>query len=149
MIRPDVTTFLAHVSADLAGRIAPIVEPRYLKGALGGVAGMISVVADEWDRAADRLARENAAIRDLFRQALPVLGGDPLAGTLAALAEGREPDIRVSTLAAANGDLRRALIDLHAWTEDQQGPAAKALEAAIWRELAASVERRRLAAATF
>ena len=58
----------------------------------------------------------------------------------------REHDasLRVPDLDAANLALRALLIELHAHVEELPGAEARRLEAAIWRELAASTERRKL-----
>ena len=48
-------------------------------------------------------------------------------------------------LEAGNRALRSLLIELHAHVEGLPGDGARRIEAAIWRELAASTERRKLA----
>ena len=86
---------------------------------------------------AARLVEENRAIRRLLAR-----GGE--AGLdLAALAAGSDDDLRISALKAANDALRAGLIELHAAAEAR---GAAELEAAIWAELRASTERRKLAA---
>ena len=47
-------------------------------------------------------------------------------------------------LESANGALRGLLIELHAHIEELASPEAGRIEASIWRELAASTERRKL-----
>ena len=56
-----------------------------------------------------------------------------------------DADLKISTLEAANAELKVGLIALHAEVERRTDPAARALEAKIWSELAAGAERRKLA----
>ena len=95
------------------------------------------MAAEVWDGMAARLVEENRAIRLLLARAGEV-GLD-----FAALVVGSDEDLRISALKASNDDLRVALIDLHAAAETK---AAGGLEAAIWAELVASTQRRKLAA---
>jgi hypothetical protein len=140
------------VIGDFAGRLMQVIAPdltsAYLVGSTSLMAATLGMMVEEWDRAADRLAEENAAIRALFAQAAPLAPGS-LAVRLDDLARRADADLLVSTLQAANNALRAALIDLQAWTEDQTGAAAAALNAAIWAELARSTARRRFSATPF
>ena len=148
-MKPDENLVLADFAARFAGVIAPQVQPAYLAAAIGMSAGILGMIAEDWDRAASRRVEENRAIRGLFAQAAG-LGLQPrLAARLEALAEGNDDDLRLSALEAGNEALRAALIDLHAAVEAMAGVAAKALNDAIWRELAASTQRRRLSAGSF
>ena len=56
---------------------------------------------------------------------------------------------RLKELEAENARLRGLLIELHASLESQSGPDAASLVEVIWRELARSTERRKLAMAMF
>jgi len=109
------------------------------------MAAMLQMISEEWDRAASRPVAENAAIRAILRRASAVLG-DP---ALLAQAQGADTDLRISSLEAANDALRRNLTDVHARVENTAGPEARELERAIWDELRASVERRRIGSANF
>lgn len=146
-----MTPTVPEVLAELAGLIArnamPDVDPADRASALGLSALLLGVAAQDWDRAAARLVEENAAVRALLSDAPAALGEGELAERLWSLSAGRDEDLRVSALEAANAVLRAALIELHAAVEGRDQPAARALEAAIWAELAASTERRRLAGA--
>ena len=140
------------VIGDVAGRImqvlAPDLQSPYLYGTASLMAAVLGMMVEEWDRAADRLAEENAAIRTLFAQAAPLAPGG-LSARLGDLSKAADLDLKVSTLQSANNTLRGALIDLQAWSEDQTGSAAMALNVAIWAELSTSTERRRLSATPF
>lgn len=148
-MKPDPEAVLGHLAGLMLQTIAPQAQPAYLAGTIGMAGILLASLAQEWDRAADRLVEENRAIRDLFRQAEAIALDGPLAGELRALAGGEEEDLRVSTLEAANTGLRAALIALHAAVETGNDAASRALNAAIWAELSASTRRRALANAPF
>lgn len=84
---------------------------------------LLNLAAEVWDRQAADLVEENRAVRAL----LGVVGDDP--------------DLRLSALKAENDRLRTALIAAQAEAE-AAGDQAK-LDA-IWAELKASTERRKL-----
>ena len=109
------------------------------------MAAMLQMISEEWDRAASRPVAENAIIRGLLGRAAEVLGD----ASLLAQAQGADTDLRISSLEAANDALRRNLTDVHARVENAAGPEARELERAIWDELRASVERRRIGSANF
>jgi len=111
--------------------------------------GLLLVLASqEWDQCAERLVEENAALRGIFAAAAPVLA-DELRERVQAAAQSADPSLRISELVAANDGLRRLLIDLHAHVEERDDAAAADIDAAIWRELLRSTERRQLAASPF
>lgn len=146
-----MTPKIPDVLADLAGLVArnamPDVDPAERASALGLSSMLLSIAAQEWDRAAARLVEENGAVRALLAEAPAVLGEGELAGRLWDLSAGRDEDLRVSALETANAALRAALIELHAAVEALPGEAARRLDAAIWAELRTSTERRQIAGA--
>ena len=146
-----MTPTIPDVLIELAGLIArnamPDVDPADRASALGLSSLLLSVAAQDWDRAAARLVEENAAIRLLLSDAPAALGGGDVAERLWTLSSGRDDDLRISALEAANAPLRAALIELQTIVEGIQTPEARGLEAAIWAELVASTERRQLAGA--
>jgi cation diffusion facilitator CzcD-associated flavoprotein CzcO len=144
---PTVPDVLAELAGLIARNAMPDVDPADRASALGLSALLLGVAAQDWDRAAARLVEENAAVRALLSDAPAALGEGELAARLWSLSAGRDEDLRVSALEAANAVLRAALIELHAAVEGRDQPAARALETAIWAELVASTERRRLAGA--
>jgi hypothetical protein len=136
------------VAAGFATRMSEEFVPR-LQGFSANNAAMMSamlqMVSEEWDRAASRPVEENRIIRAILRRAAAVLGD----ASLLAHADGTDTDLRISSLDAANDALRRILTDVHARIENAQGPQARDVERAIWDELRASVERRRIGSANF
>jgi hypothetical protein len=148
-MKPDPQLVLGHLAGMLLQEVAPRQQTGYLSG-LVGMSGMaLAMLTEEWDRAAQRLAEENRAIRVLFRHAETVRLDEALARELRALAGGEDENLRISVLEATNGSLRAALIRLHAAVEIGEDAASRALNAAIWDELRVSTERRRQPSAPF
>jgi hypothetical protein len=112
-------------------------------------AALLLAVREEFDRAAARRVEENRALRRLFADAVSVVAGDRLRARLRDAAATEDTSLLVPDLERRNNELRALLIDLHAHVESLPGDDARALEDAIWRELRASTERRRLSLAVF
>lgn len=146
---PDVSRFLEVASVHLLTRSLPAVGDAYEQSALGALAVLLSVVREDFDRAAERRVAENAALREIFAQAVDIVEDPTLRGQLEAAAGKGEPSLRVSDLERVNSELRALLIMLHAEVETLDGGAARDCEVRIWRELAASTERRRIAIGPF
>lgn len=108
---------------------------------------LLLIASEEADRLVDRLVEENAALRDLFARARHVVEDRPLAERLEEAAAGADASLRVSSLQSENHRLRALLVDLHASVEEDPSTEARALEDAIWVELARSSQRRTLALA--
>ena len=106
-------------------------------------AALAMMCAQEFDRAADRLARENAALLRLFAGAAPQVGDAALRADLQRAAGEESDSLLVSTLQQRNSVLRELLIRLHAHVESL-GEPARELDARIWAELVESTARRRL-----
>ena len=125
-----MTPAVPSVLIELAGLMARNAEPGAPEGeranALRLSAGLLGMAAEQWDGAADNLVRESRTIAALL--------GDTAA----------EDDLRLSTLDAENARLRALLIAAHIAAE-QTGDVAR--QDAIWAELVASTERRKLSTA--
>lgn len=144
-MNPHVEPVLRDLAQRIAQDIAPTVE-QFHRGALSLASGMLVMIADEWDRAAQRRVEENAAIRALLLDGAALV--EPtLASRCRKLALATDADVRISTLEASNIALRSVLSDLHAALEATAGAPSAALQSRIWAELAASTERRRLSPA--
>jgi hypothetical protein len=146
-MKPDPTHALERLMQALVGEIAPAVEPAYRKATVSVHAMIALCVREEIDRAAARRVAENAALRALFADALPAVADAGLRERLAAASAGADASLLVPDLDASNRALRALLIELHAHVEGQPGERARRVEDAIWRELAASTERRKLSLA--
>jgi hypothetical protein len=148
-VKPEVPKVLEVLAGKLLFDVAPHVTPAYRKSSVGVSALLLGMVREEWDRAAERRSRENAALRSLFRDAAAVSTDTDLRRRLEEAAASRETSLLISDLDRANDALRALLIELHAAIELESGPDARRIENAIWRELVASTERRRLSLAPF
>lgn len=132
----------------LLGRTGPALSG-YDQSSVMLLATMLGSVREEFDRAAARRVAENAALRMLFAEAASIVEQGDLGQRLREAAAEEDRDLTVPALEAANVRLRQLLIELHAHVEGLGSEAARVLEAAIWRELAESTERRKLALGPF
>ena len=148
-MKPGVEKVLEVLAGSLMIEVAPHVSPSYRQSSVGVSAILLTMIREEWDRAASRRVEENAALRALFREAAPVVTDTELRRRLEAAAAGTEKSLRISDLDPANDALRALLIDLHAHVEELGSPAAKQIDNAIWKELVTSTERRKFALAPF
>jgi hypothetical protein len=148
-MRPNIEAVCKKMAEDLLERVLPAISPAYHQGTVGMMATLFSIIGEEWDRAASRRIEENDRIRELFRDAAPGVTDEVFKHRISALADTKDRDFHISALETNNCDLRAALVELHAHVETQPGPDARRIEAAIWKELLASTERRRLASAQF
>ena len=123
---PSVPAVLAELAGLLVRNAAPDVPAAERAGALGISALLLGLLAQTFDGAAAMLAAENEAFRTLLGET------------------GADADLRVSALKAANDGLRARLIEAQIAAETA-GDTAR--QDAIWAELRASTERRRLAGA--
>lgn len=148
-MKPDPQRVLEQTAQRLATDVLAAVQPRYLQAGVGMLAGLLGAVREEFDRAAARRVEENAALRALFARGAWVVTDAVLAARLREAAATRDASLRVPDLEAGNQALRGLLIALHAHLETLATPAAREVEETIWRELAASTERRRLSLGAF
>jgi len=125
-MNPPVPPVLAELAGLLMKNAMPGVPEPERTSDLSLSAMLLVVAAEVWDRQAQVLVEENRAVRALLGET------------------GDDPDLRLSVLQAENNRLRRALTEAHAAAE-ASGDEARA--EAIWGELIASTERRRLSTA--
>lgn len=142
---PNASQVLVDLAARVAANAAPDVHPAARAGELSLSALLLGLLAQMWDGAAERLTQENRALRALLSEGAGLWGETAQGRWLGELARGVDADLKISTLEAANAELKVGLIALHAEVERRTDPAARALEAKIWSELAAGAERRKLA----
>ena len=143
-MKPEATHALERLMQALLVDIAPTVTPPYRRANVSIQAMLLLLVREEFDRAAARRVEENRALRALFADALAAVSDAALGERLAGAAAGVDASLRVPDLEAGNRALRALLIELHAHVEGLAGDEARRIEAAIWRELSASTERRKL-----
>jgi hypothetical protein len=120
---PDVPSVLSELAQLLMRNAVPGVPDAERASALGLSAMLLGISAEVWDGAAHNLVAENRALRTLLGLS------------------GQDDDLRLSALRAENERLRALLITAQIEAE-ASGDAA--LQDAIWAELRASTERRKL-----
>ena len=148
-MKPDPGRFLEIAAQQLLGSIGPTLPPGYVQSSVGLLAVMLLEVKTELERAAARRVEENRALRGLFATSVSVVTDAELRDRLDEASRGGDESLLVSDLERGNAALRGLLIELHAHVETLRAPAARNVEDAIWTELTASTERRRLALGPF
>jgi len=120
---PSVPSVLSELAGLLMRNAMPGVPDAERASALGLSAMLLNISAEVWDGAAHNLVEENRALRTLL--------GRP----------GQDDDLHLSALRAENDRLRAQLIEAQIAAE-ASGDIAR--QDAIWAELRASTERRKL-----
>ena len=120
---PDVPSVLGELARLLIRNAAPGVPDAERASALGLSSALLAMAAEVWDGAAETLVQENRALAGLLDDAAC------------------EADLRLSVLHAENARLRGLLIAAQTAAETA-GDVAR--QTAIWAELRASTERRKL-----
>ena len=148
-MKPDVGRLLEVAAAQLMGQLGPALPTSYQQSSAMALGAILLTVNEEFERAAARRVEENTALRRLFGAARPVVSDAALGKRLDDAAASSDESLEVSALEAGNAELRGLLIELHAHVEELESPEARSLDETIWRELAASTKRRKLAFAFF
>lgn len=141
---PSVPLVLNGIARTLLMDLLPQTTHAYSAQTLQLDAALAMLCAQEFDRAAARLAEENAALVRLLGDAAAVVADPALRHALASGAAADAPSLLVSALHERNRALRTLLVRLHAHVERLEGDAARALEGRIWAELLESTRRRQL-----
>jgi hypothetical protein len=148
-VKPDVERTLQLLARSLLLELGPGLPHDYARRSAMLAAMLLASAAEEWDRAAERRAEENRALRELFAAAERGVEDVALRERLAAAARSGDASLRVSELERANVELRALLVQLHAHVEELSTPGAREIEACIWDELRRSTQRRRLSMQPF
>jgi hypothetical protein len=141
-MKPDVDQILRLSAGQLMGGIAPQLGASYAQASASLLGFMMLLSAQEYDRAADIRAAENADMRALFVRLAPLVSDADLKSRLEAAAKTRDESLKISALNEANYALRRLLIALQIHIESSTDKRARAAERDIWKVLQASAERR-------
>jgi hypothetical protein len=148
-VKPDVARVLEVMAGTLMVDVAANVTPSYRQASVFANALLLTNIREELDRIAERRVDENRALRALFAQAAPDVADAALRARLVEAAGSQEASLRISALDASNDALRQLAIELHVFVEAQDSASARRIEASLWRELAASTERRKLGLGAF
>ena len=128
---PSVPAVLVDLAGKVMANAAPDANPTDRASTLGLSALLMGLAAESWDSTAHHLVMENRAFRALLAKGA-AYAPPPV--------EHAEDDFRLSALAAENGRLRAALITLQIAVEGRD----ESMNDAIWAELLASTERRKI-----
>ncbi|HVU20473.1 MAG TPA: hypothetical protein VHE09_07045 [Rhizomicrobium sp.] len=138
-MKPDAQDILNKSADQLMGQLAPALNAQYSQGAAAVMAMLLKFAGKEYERGADIRAAENADMRALFAEIAPRVGDVPLRKRMEDAAATRDTSLAISALNTANHELRRILIALQVWIEDN---GAREDQKRIWSVLKASADRR-------
>jgi len=138
-MKPEADQIL-NVSADqLMAAALGGSDDAYAKGTAAIHGLLMKFVAREYERGAEIRAAENHDMRAAFAELAPIVREAGLRAVLEVAAAQRDDNLSISALNAANGELRRLLISLHAHLEEI---GARESERRIWKLLQALAARR-------
>ena len=138
-MKPDAQDILNKSADQLMGQLAPALSATYSQGTAAIMALLMKFAAKEYERGADIRAAENNDMRALFADLALRVGDTPLRKRLGEAAETRDTSLSISALNAANDELRRALIALQVWVEEN---GAREDQNRIWIVLKSMADRR-------
>lgn len=145
-MKPGINQMLASIVTTIATRIIPELSPdSYATGDARMAAVLALLIAQEADRAADTLVRENREMRMMFLAASRMELFPALRVRLAHDAALEEADLKLSTLSASHDRHSETLIALHATVETIEEEWATALNREILQFLVRAAESRMLA----
>jgi hypothetical protein len=138
-MKPDAQDILNKSADQLMGQLAPALNAQYSQGAAAVMALLMKFAGREYERGADIRAAENADLRALFAELAPRVGDAALRKRVEDAVATRDTSLTISALNTANHDLRRILIALQIWIEDN---GTREDQQRIWAVLKASADRR-------
>ena len=134
-MKPSPELVLNQAFAKLAMEIGPALPAGYGQGSVTTTAGLLLLTAQEFNRAADVRAKENAAMRRLFGDVTASIGGK-LGEELKTAAGSRDKDLTIATLDQGNASLKTTLIALQTHAEDTRLGAVETRIARLLQEFA-------------
>jgi hypothetical protein len=129
---------VAHLVTRIAQDLIPKASDAYMATDLGYFTALLGMIGQDYDRAADVLVSEHAALIPILRAAADRLGDADLKARTDAAVAMQPVSLRVSDLAARSDVTMTLLIDVHAAVEAAQARGAHwadALNDEIWRFL--------------
>jgi hypothetical protein len=116
-MKPSPELILNHAFAKLAMEVGPALPAGYGQGTVTLMAVLLLMTGQEFDRAADIRAKENAAMRALFAEAENTATGS-LREDLRAGAASIDGNLLIATLDQGNAALKKTLIALQTHAEE-------------------------------
>ena len=138
-MKPDAHDILNKSADQLMSQLAPALVATYSQGTATIMALLMKFAAKEYERGADIRAAENNDMRVLFAELAPRVGDAALRKRLGEAADTRDTSLAISALNAANDELRRTLIALQVWVEEN---GTREDRQCIWIVLKAMADRR-------
>jgi hypothetical protein len=138
-MKPDAQDILNKSADQLMGQLAPALNAQYSQGSAAVMALLMKFAGKEYERGADIRVAENADLRALFVELAPRVGDATLRKQVESAAATRDTSLAISALNTTNRDLRRVLIALQVWIEDN---GTREDQQRIWSVLKASADRR-------
>ena len=136
---PDVDEILNALFGRILFSVIPYVEDEYAARDASVLGVMLTLCAQEYDRAAHTRVEENNAMRALFKKAASRVENTVLAEELTKKASLQAESLKISDLNATSQSLQKTLIKLHAYIEEQSTPWAEEMDKEIFvflREMA-------------
>ncbi len=138
-MKPEADQILGLSAFQLLGTLSPLLPDAYAQGSASLIAFMMMLSAQEYERAADIRAKENADMRALFAALAPGVRDAALKTKLESAARGTQTSLTISALDAQNYELRHVLIALHECVDAADDAGASK---AIWALLKRMADRR-------
>ncbi|MDB5480044.1 MAG: hypothetical protein JWO83_1097 [Caulobacteraceae bacterium] len=142
---PKGAAGIDHLATRMVTGLLPKAADAYMAADIGLLAGLVRLVAQDFDRAAEVLMSDIEAAAAIFREAAPHVDDEVLKRRMADAAASRPPGLRIETLNAHADVAVRVLIDLHAAVEEARDAGAgwaPALDRTLWAFLDAYVAKR-------
>jgi len=142
---PQGAQGVGHLATRIVTDLLPKAADDYMAADLGMIAGLLGLVAQDFERGTEVLLADIADIHAILETAAPRFAGSDLGRRMAAEVARLPSGMRLSQLTAHTDGAMRVLIDVHAAVEaaaDAGEGWAKMPDLAIWTFLDAHVARR-------
>lgn len=142
---PKGAAGIDHLATRMVTGLMPKAADAYMAADVGLMAGLVRLVAQDFDRAAEVLMSDIDAAAAIFRDAAPHIADQGLKRRMADVAASRPPSLRIEALNAHADVAMRVLIDLHAEVEAAEDAGAEwapPLDRTIWAFLDDYVAKR-------
>jgi hypothetical protein len=135
---PKGSQAIGNLVARIGMDLIPRAPDAYTATDLAYFTALLGMVAQDYDRAADVMVAEHAALGPILGQAAARLDDPALKARIQAAVSAEPASLRVSALAARSDATLKLLIDVHAAVEDAAAEGAdwaRGLDEEIWRFL--------------
>lgn len=147
---PRGSDAIRHLVARVAQDLIPKAHDAYTATDLGYFTVLMGMIAQDYDRAAEVLVCEHAALQPVLREAALHIDDAGLKARIAQALAAQTPSLRIGDLTARSDANLKLLIDLQAAIEEAEAGGAdwaRTINGEIWRFLEAHVAARAYEAA--